>query len=116
MGEDAVNHNAAGWALLSAAGGDMILRDRRTDAALAELARVRRQDYNNVIDAIGLMIQHGEIAAREKRVDEATRLFECALAGYVMFASSASSGGEGMARTADVIEMKARISRLKGAG
>ncbi len=89
------------------------LRARETDAALEELGRLRREDFNHVIDAIGLMTTHGEIAARGGRIEEAIRLFECALDGYVMYASGASSGAEGIARTQDIKDMKERISLLK---
>lgn len=92
---------------------ELRLRARETEAALSELERMRAADFNHVIDAIGLLVKHAGIAEREERVGEAIRLLEWALQGYEMYASGASSGGEGMARMEDVKDMRARISRLK---
>lgn len=93
---------------------ERLLRERRTDDALTELARLAKAGWNVVIDAIGLLSAHGEKAVREKRLPEAIRLLECALEGYVGFAAGSTSGGEGMARMVDVERMRARVALLKG--
>ena len=95
---------------------DRLLRERKTDAALAELARVRRNDGNLVIDAIGLMSMHGEIAAREKRFDEARALLARALEGYEYILSGSSNQGEAENNRRDVTRMRERLNAVGSEG
>ena len=91
---------------------DALLRERAIDRALAALTLLRQADGNVIIDAIGLMQEHGEIAVRENRFAEAGLLLARALEGYELLLSSSQNQGEAASRVGDVERMRARVAEV----
>lgn len=83
----------------------LIRAERWTDA----IAAAKALEPNHLIDAIGYMSRGVELAPRV----HAIALQELVVLAYVIYASGSSSGGEGLARTADVERERARLRDLQ---
>ena len=81
---------------------ERLVRAERWADAHAQLEKLRASDYNKLFDAVG----YGEDAAKRARRAghhrEAVAMMRLVLEAYRYWASGSSSGGEGMARMADV--------------
>jgi hypothetical protein len=93
---------------------DRLLHARRTDDALAELERVAKQDWNLVVDAIGLLSAQGEEGAAREAPAGGRSAVRGAIEGHIGFAAGSTGAGEGMGRMVDVDRMRVRVAELKG--
>lgn len=83
----------------------LIRAERWTDA----IAAAKALEPNHLVDAIGYLSRATELAPRV----HAIAIQELVVLAYVMYASWSSSGGEGLARTAEVERARARLRDLQ---
>ncbi len=74
------------------------------------LAALGQASAANLVDAIGIAERAGEAAQAAGHLEAAGRLLSLALRGYEIYASWSTSGGEGTARMADVLRLRARLA------
>lgn len=86
-------------------------RDARYDDAVAALGNLQAYD---LVDAIGIAYAGAKAAQAAGQYAAARRLMELAIRGYELYASSASSGAEGLGRMAAVKEMREELARWGG--
>jgi tetratricopeptide (TPR) repeat protein len=90
------------------------IRAERWDDAVAALQALRA-DPNNFIDAIGFASHGAELARQAGQREVAIELQRLVVEAYVIYASGASSGAEGMGRMADVERERARLREWEAA-
>lgn len=86
-------------------------RDARYDDAIAALGNLQAYD---LVDAIGIAYPGAKAAQAAGQFAVARRLMELAIRGYELYASSASSGAEGLGRMAAVEQMREELARWGG--
>lgn len=88
---------------------ERLLREKRWSDAVAAMKAL---DASNKVDAIGYATRGVDqmISAGER--DAARQMQELVVEAYVIYASWSTSGGEGLARTADVDRERARLRSL----
>lgn len=85
---------------------------KRYDELIEVLEALSKRDPALLVDAIGIAEAAGHQARSELRYRPALSLFRLALLGYQVYASWATSGGEGVARMADVERLQATVAAL----
>lgn len=88
---------------------ERLVRAERWDDAVAALRALAMTDSNKLIDAIGYASRGAERARAARHRDAAYALQEIVIQAYVVWASGASSGAEGMGRMGDVERERARL-------
>jgi len=90
------------------------IRAERWDDAVSAMQALRA-DQNKFIDAIGFASHGAELARNAGHLWPAIQLQRLVVDAYIMYASGATSGGEGMARMADVDRERARLREWEAA-
>lgn len=90
------------------------IRAERWDDAVSALQALRA-DPNKFIDAIGFASRGAELARSAGHLWPAIQLQRLVVDAYVIYASSSTSGAEGMGRMADVNRERARLREWEAA-
>ena len=93
---------------------ERLVRAERWADAATQLEQLRATDYNLLFDAVGYAEAGAALARRAGAHDAALTMMRLVVEAYEYYASGASSGGEGMARMADV--HRTRLIRDEWAG
>lgn len=89
---------------------ERLIRAERWDDAVAALEGLLRKDPSLLVDAIGFASRGAELARKAGRRDVALATQRLVVTAYEIWASWSTSGGEGIARTAEVERERARLS------
>ena len=88
---------------------ERLIRAERWDDAVTALKALSTSDANKLVDAIGYASRGAELARAAGRSDAAIALQTVVVHAYEVWASSSTSGAEGMSRSADVERERKRL-------
>ncbi|MEP6862440.1 MAG: YqcC family protein [Deltaproteobacteria bacterium] len=89
---------------------ERLVRAERWADAAAQLEKLRASDYNKLFDAVGYAEAGAKRARHAGQHAEAIAMMRLVVEAYRYYASGATSGGEGMARMADVDRVRAKLA------
>lgn len=91
--------------------GERLARAERRDDLLSQLETLGKKDPNQLFDSVGSIERGAERAHETGCSEQALALLTFAEKAYTFYASCATSGGEGMARMANVERIRALRKR-----